>query len=776
MTEITDLATLEQALWENRQRPHGTAQAVAAEGLLDQAARLGPKAEIKALLHVVNAYEFSADRHKMIVPFAKAVRLWDQDPSLFDAYDTHSLFWMFKWTTTGLIDLPQVSLSAIEGTLTDMDRRYRIAGHTERAVRMSEFHVADHVGDAERARRAFDGWLAAPRGDMADCHACETAAQGGYYARSGDDARAVEHWGPVLGGEQTCAEEPHRTLAHSLLPLVRLGRLDDARANHLRGYPMVKGSESLMRSVAKHIEFCALTGNEARGLELLADTPAYFATDREPEPRMGFYAVTALLMDRLVALGRGDLPVTGPGGRTWTAAELAGHARTEALGLAAAFDERNGTTAVGEEVRARLDATPLLDRLPLGLRAVLPSVADPAGRDAPAGAARDAADDDQAAERATTPGVGHGPDADGTTMPADVREAVDRFEAARETQDLAGMRSGMADAIERAGDAAAPEWLLAAHLQLAEVLAADDDLAGAVHHGLEAVAWADLVDRATAVAARTRLGGYLMAGRRFDEAAPVLEQALADLDPSPEVHGDGALVQVRWWLGDCATARYEPAEAARHWLAAAQVAQHWPEQDDHAVLANLAAEALDKAGQTLSAELAYERAADLWAEIGNALRQIRATRAWAWAVRNRDATEASRIMTGATRACEAALADATDPDELAELRVELPETLEQHARVIAEEDVETGRFGGLYEGALDEAAELAGRAESLLRDSADVARWCRSALLAAELAVETGSTARGLDLVAAVEARIQDDEELSGFAGHAGWIREQVTA
>jgi hypothetical protein len=256
----------------------------------------------------------------------------------------------------------------------------------------------------------------------------------------------------------------------------------------------------------------------------------------------------------------------------------------------------------------------------------------------------------------------------------------------------------------------------------------------------------------------------------------VLEQALADLDPSPEAHGEGALVQVRWWLGDCATARHEPAEAARHWLAAAQVAQHWPEQDDHAVLAHRAAEALDEAGEKLSAELAYERAADLWAEIGDALRQVRATRAWAWAVRNRDVAEASRIMTGATRACEAALADATDPDELAELGVELPETLEQHARVIAEEDEETSRFGGLYEGALDEAAELAARAESLLRDSDDVARWCRSALLAAELAVETGSTARGLDLVAAVEARIQDDEELSGFGGHAGWIREQVTA
>jgi tetratricopeptide (TPR) repeat protein len=778
MSEITDLATLEQALWANRQRPHGTAQAVAAEGLLDQAVRLGPKAEVKALLHLVNAYEFSADRHKMVVPFAKALRLWDQDPSLFESYDTHSLFWMFKWMTSGLLDLPQVSLAAIEGTLTDMDRRYRIAGHTDRAVRMSEFYVADHVGDAERARRAFDGWLAAPRGDMADCHACETAAQGGYYARSGDDARAVEHWGPVLGGEQTCAEEPHRTLAHSLLPLVRLGRLDDARANHLRGYPMVKGSESLMRSVAKHIEFCALTGNEARGLELLADTPAYFQADGEPEPRMGFYAVTALLMDRLVALGRGDLPVAGPAGRTWTADELAGHARTEALGLAAAFDERNGTTAVGEEVRARLDATPLLDRLPLGLRAVLPSVAHPAEVNALADAAPAAPDADQAAEPATTHGIEHGTDgdSDATMMPADVREAVDRYNAAREKQDLAGMRSGMADAIDRAGDDAAPEWLLAAHLQLAEVLAADGDPAGAVHHGLEAVAWADLVDRPTAVVARVRLGGYLMSGGRFDEAAPVLEQALPDLDPSPEVHGDGTLVQVRWWLGDCAAARYEHAEAARHWLAAAQIAQHWPEQEDHAVLANLAAEALDKAGEKLSAELAYERAADLWAEVGDAMRQIRATRAWAWAVRDRDVAEASRIMTGATRVCEAALADATDPGDLAELRVELPETLEQHARVIAEENEVTSRFEGLYEGALDEAAELASRAESLLRESDDVARWCRSALLAAELAVETGGTARGLELVAQVESRIQGVDELSGFGGHAGWIREQVTA
>lgn len=771
MSEITDLETLRAAVRENQQRPHGTSQAAAAEQILDQAAPLGPLAEVTALTHLVNAYVFSAERPKALVPFARALRLWDQDPSVFDPTATRSLFWAFKWVSNGMLDLPQVPLSAIESWLAEMDHRYRLAGHTERAVRMSEFHIADHLGDTERARRAFDGWLSAERGQMADCHACETAHQGEFYAASGADGRALRHWEPVLSGRQTCAEEPHRTLARSLLPLVRLGRLDEARVNHLRGYPMVKGSESMMASAARHIEFCALTGNEARGLELLADTPGYFETSREPLPRMDHLAVTALLMDRLVALGRSDLEVPGPAGRAWSAAELAHHARTESLAIAARFDERNGTSAVSERLRERLAAEPLVPRLPLGLRAVLPAGGEPEDERPAVGSDAGASGESRDPAGATD----DGPGADGTPVPADVREAVDRYERAQESGDLAGMRSGMADAIDRAGDSAPPEWRLGAHLRLAEVLAAGEDLPAAVHHGLEAVAWADLVDRNSAVVARARLSGHLMAAGRRAEAAPVLEQALSDLDPSPEVHGDGMLVQVRWWLGECAMTRNAPAEAAAHWLAAAQVTQHWPEQVDHAALANLAAEALDRAGEPESARLAYERAADLWAEIGDSMRQIRATRAWAWAVRDRDATEASRIMTGATRVCEAALADAADPDEQVMLRMELPETLEQHARVIAEEDQDTGRFSGLYEGALDEAAELASRAESLLRDSDAVGRWCRCALLAAELAVEAGATARGLELVAAVEARIQDDEELIGFGDHAGWIRDQVT-
>jgi hypothetical protein len=94
------------------------------------------------------------------------------------------------------------------------------------------------------------------------------------------------------------------------------------------------------------VEFCALTGNEARGLELLAERPAYFTDDGQPQSKLDFMSVVALLMDRLTVLGLGEGQVPGPAGREWTARELATHAREVALALAARFDERNGTTHV----------------------------------------------------------------------------------------------------------------------------------------------------------------------------------------------------------------------------------------------------------------------------------------------------------------------------------------------------------------------------------------------------------------------------------------------
>lgn len=126
----------------------------------------------------------------------------------------------------------------------------------------------------------------------------------------------------MIEGELVCLEEPHRVLAKSLLPLLRLGQHDTARSHHLRGYRMARGNESLQAAIASHIEFCALTGNEARGVEILAEHGTYLEGDVNSWNRMRMLGAGCLLLRRLQAIGHGELPVALPGGRTQSASTL----------------------------------------------------------------------------------------------------------------------------------------------------------------------------------------------------------------------------------------------------------------------------------------------------------------------------------------------------------------------------------------------------------------------------------------------------------------------
>ncbi|GAQ67005.1 hypothetical protein [Streptomyces scabiei] len=899
-----DFDELRRAMAENHGQPEGPARNARAELLLAEAERLNePLAVIEALGHQLKVYNYSSEKDKMFVPFARLLRMWDEHPEDFDEYEIHSLHWVFKWVSAGMLNQPHVPLASIEKWLAEMEHRYRLAGHSERAVRDAEFSVAAHVGDLARAGRAYDAWLAADRDAMADCHACELHGQGWWRALRREDAEALELWAPVLEGAYTCAHEPHTVLASSLLPLLRLGRPEEARAHHLRGFRLVRAMESMRDAYADHVEFCALTGNEARGLELLAERPAYFTDSGDPRSKLDYLSVVALLMDRLTARGFAGRTVPGPAGRTWTARELAAHAREEALALAARFDERNGTAYVGGLVRERMDQEPLLDRLPLGVRAARPAVAVPAPRPPAAveraedpavpeglpallaearrlsaglhpgsvaawaavaraaeaeGAeldARDRADlvDHEAIglgpegrtlferaaelyEEAGDPGealaarargahvhaLAGGSDtaldlvsepyekilalwADGGTGPrqtasvlvgrarilvqrmhetedadtvpaaeAAVRELAAfveprRGEDVRLASRAAEARAMLGELAARGGDAAAaadlfaeaaeryvaaglpwfavqyearlagvaqhlgdlaraeraalaalehggPELEQVGHaqlrLQLAELLGADDRVEAALAHALEAAHWADEAGEGPTLGAWARhlLGGFLLRLGRWAEAAEVLESALADL--TAETHGDGALAQTLWWLGDCHTELGEHREAAERWLRAADIARHWPEQHDHAVLAHLTAEALARAGLPAEADRAYARAVDLWGELGNVHGYVRALRARAWyaAREAREGAEGStapdgarELMGDAVAGCEAALSDVSGEENRRRIVAELGETYGQFGDLLARsvaEDAEPVSCVPVFEEAL----------------------------------------------------------------------------
>ncbi|MFF9867276.1 tetratricopeptide repeat protein [Streptomyces sp. NPDC013953] len=375
-----------RALWENDSAPNGLLRNARAEELVAAAESTGDRALLRqALFGLIRAYEYSTERGKMLVPFARLMQEWDRDPSAFDAGDTHTFHWMFKWVSSGMLTLPEIPLATMEQWLAEMERRYRVAGHSERAVRQAEFELSEVTGDTARTARAFAAWTAAERDRMANCHACELNDQGAYWLSRGQDDKALRTWAPVLDGESRCMEEPHRVLAKSLLPLVRTGRLDEARANHLRGYRMARGNESLLPSIGRHIEFCALTGNEGRGLEILSEHAAHLTSDGNPWARLELFTGTLVLLRRLVALGIGEQPAVAYAGRQRTVRELHDLLDAEAAAIAARFDARNGSDVTSGRLRRSLEQEPLVAALPLGVRAA--RLAGPAAASVGAGAA-----------------------------------------------------------------------------------------------------------------------------------------------------------------------------------------------------------------------------------------------------------------------------------------------------------------------------------------------------------------------------------------------------
>ncbi|MFI6459906.1 tetratricopeptide repeat protein [Streptomyces sp. NPDC050538] len=906
MTGITDFDALRRAMAENSEEPEGPARNARAEQLLVEAEKLDiPLAVVEALGHQLKVYNYSSEKDKMFVPFARLLRMWDERPEDFDEYEVHSLHWVFKWMSSGMLGQPHIPLASIEKWLGEMEHRYRLAGHSERAVRSAEFSVASHIGDLARAERAYAAWLAADRDTMADCHACELHTQGEWQVQRKRYAEALDLWEPVLGGEFTCAHEPHTVLASSLTPLLRLGRADEARAHHLRGFRLVRPMESMRGAYADHVEFCALSGNEARGLELLAERPAYFTDSGNPLSGLDFLSVVTLLMDRLTELGLGDQEVPGPAGRAWTARELAVHARAESLALAARFDARNGTTHIGDRVRARMDQRPLVERLPLGVRSAGRPAAAPVPTAAPEVipekdltallaearhlsdtlqphaveawlavsraaegvdlSARDRAEiaDHQAMDqgpegidlfehaaelfaeagdpgeawaarargayvRALTgeidealvaiaepydgvlalyseDGTGvrqtaavlmsrarilmrrvHGESPEDSPSPAaltaaeaavrevlalvegqplpgdvadvrlaargaegqamlaelavraeDVETAVRLFSKASTAFVVAGLpwfaveyEARLAGLAHHLGDVTEAERALRAalehggpyleapgraqlHLQLAEVLGGRGRSEEAAEHALEAAHWSDEAGEGPTLGAwaRHQLGGFLLRQGRWAEAAEVLESALPDL--SVETHGDGAIVQTQWWLGDCLSELGEHRAAAERRLQAAEIARTWPEQNDHATLAHLAAESLGHAELPAEADRAYERAGDLWRSLGNVHGLVRSLRARAWLalradLEDRGLDRARELMAGAIEECEAALLVTDDKEARQRLTGELGHTHRQFGELLARsvaEEAEDTAIQAAFEDALTQTAE-----------------------------------------------------------------------
>lgn len=267
---------------------------------------------------------------------------------------------------------PATPLAEIRRRIGELEAEQRVRGTSPRRAHQARHQVARHLGDVATARRELELWLAAPRDRTADCAACEQRIIGSWHAEAGDDGRAYEAWRPILDGTLLCGTEPHGTLSGSLIPLIRLGMPDRARANHLRGYRASRRKEPMAANIGAHLEFCALTGNSARGLELLAEHADWLAPERRDQPDADFLAGAEVLLRVLGDVGHDDVPFALPGGDLTSVGALQERIGAQLTDLAARFDARNGNDAYSTRLLRRRSRQPFLSSLPLAARADLP--------------------------------------------------------------------------------------------------------------------------------------------------------------------------------------------------------------------------------------------------------------------------------------------------------------------------------------------------------------------------------------------------------------------
>ncbi|MFB4305834.1 hypothetical protein [Actinomadura sp. GTD37] len=370
----------------SQELPYGEARTVLVEDALRRAEAAGDEVlAFHVRVRLTDAYRYGGEPVKAFATFSRTLADHDRDPGRFD--ETHGLLWQMKAIVSSLTLFPEIPLDRTYAVLDDMERRYKAGGHSLQAVYHYRNVVARHVGDGT-ADEWYLKWRAAERDELSDCEGCDPTGMARHLIEAGRHEEAFEVAAPVLNAQLNCNEQP-QSIQTALLPVyLRTGRAEQAADAHRRAYRVHRTRLADLSDIAEHLEFCATTGNEARGLEILQRHLGWL--DRAPSAHadMEFSAAAALLLGRVAAAGHAAATVRRPAadGRPAAdvpAAELRAELTQRATGLAARFDARNGTSRQGDRVAAALAAEPVAEFVPLAAHHRLPATPAPAPEPAP---------------------------------------------------------------------------------------------------------------------------------------------------------------------------------------------------------------------------------------------------------------------------------------------------------------------------------------------------------------------------------------------------------
>ncbi|QOC94568.1 hypothetical protein [Micromonospora craniellae] len=528
----------DEDLWrmlrQTGEMPYGIGQIAALEQLLRRA-DAGDDRHLAFAVRIqgITTYIYGGEPAKSFVVFAWCLAEFDKDPQPYHQRYAQHLLWHFKHMVNGMLTFPEVPLDRTHAVLDDMERRYREGGHSLQAVYKYRYRVADHLGDREQAGEWYRRWLTTPRDQLSDCAGCDPTTQVNHLSRTGRHDEAVALAEPVLSGRLSCTEQPQGILTALLPAYLHSGRRDEARNAHREAYRRHRGSIADLWDVSEHIEFCTLTGNEARALEIVERHLDWL--DRAPSPGAAMHFATSAAAalrqvdDQTLTVHRrafGERPAAEV-----TLGTLVAELTETATAIAARFDARNGNSHQSEGIARRLAVTPVGDHLPLS--ASLRRRLVPATRPAPADGSESEA---VPAREVTVPGPRR-PAEFVVPAEASTEELLELAEQRWAAHDRAGMRTALAAFDERYGAVELSPRQRARRLELrATELIDANDVAGAVTANRVAMAaYEELPDPARVQVIASRLGVLLDEVDEPNEEGFALVRAAAEF---LDVHGD----------------------------------------------------------------------------------------------------------------------------------------------------------------------------------------------------------------------------------------------
>lgn len=215
---------------------------------------------------LIEAAYYADAKLEQLAAFAWCLNAADRHPGRF-AWD--SLLWTYKWVADSLTSMTEVPLALVDQVIDDLEQRYARAGLGSAAADQLRMMLAIDAGRREQLPALYQAWD--ENRDLAgsDCTACRQSQRVGYHLAMGDDAGALEAAAPLLAGRMRCGEVPHSTYGEVLLPLVRLGRLEEAAAALVRGSALIREREGFVETFGRFLAFLAIAGHVDHGWPLL---------------------------------------------------------------------------------------------------------------------------------------------------------------------------------------------------------------------------------------------------------------------------------------------------------------------------------------------------------------------------------------------------------------------------------------------------------------------------------------------------------------------------